>query len=450
MKPGNFNTYSELTEDIKGKYKKINRKGDFVEKTAVENPEVAHRLALLENEAFGDLGESIKQSNLSVEQIIEKLSQNGLSYDEKDKLKDLLFQHADLARLKGKPIDDQLKDFLGKKYIDLSYSKILTDKLAKGIEAEDIEAMGELLKDEKIHANYELLRKLSDDTQRTELFKICKQRVSIACDIVDEIENMDLAIKMYTKIVKSADKDSYSDENDLKSTGEKIAKKLFKAGDIKRIVNLVKNKTLALGCCKEFLHKLGNEPTILIKLARCSSEPDDILYLLKFVSDVKLLGSLKAEEKIFSSLTDEQRKKVTAYAGNIARALANEPEIVTLDPLKKDETGHYGRKEAKNKFVVGVGEGKYYIAWSNTDYFQYHRDIFEKALPHLTAKSGGYIGLFEEEGKMKIRMTRSSGDYKFYSREVMEHFRKQIEAKLQQAYGDNFELQINISDDYGE
>lgn len=122
-----------------------------------------------------------------------------------------------------------------------------------------------------------------------------------------------------------------------------------------------------------------------------------------------------------------------------------------MSELKKDEFDNdFGKKVAKNKFVVGLSRqtGKFVIAFSNMDANEYHRNIFER-IPRVTAASGGYIGLDEEGGKKKVRFVRSSSDYGFYSKEVLEQYRPFIEKKLQEVLqSQDVELSIAESSNY--
>lgn len=447
----NLRTYGELPEEDKNKFKQVDKEGGFVGKEAVEDREVAHRIALLENDAFGELEENIERNGLSVSEIIEKLGAKELKYDEKRELQDLLFQNADLARLKGSPIDDKLEEILKKSYATLSYSKTLTKKIVDGIEKGDVDVIGEALKDEKITSNWELIYKLTDDDQRHKTFTICKERIHSACSIIDKVEDSDLAVKMYSETLRIADKESYSDASDLKSSGRKLAEKLFDGGKTEQLVDLVEDGVLTLYHCEKIIHQFGDEQKTIVDFIKNSDDIKAIRHAMKFITDKQLLSELETSSDNLVKLNEKERTEVAEFAGGVVRALDIEPEIIVLSELKKDEFDRdFGKKVAKNKFVVGIDRrtGKYVLAASNMGATEYHRDIFEKISPTI-AKSGGYIGVEEEDGKAKVRIVRSSGDYGFYSKELLEHYRPFIVNKLQDVLrSENIDLSISESSDY--
>lgn len=449
MKLENIKKHEDLPEDIKDKYKSINEKGDFVEKGAIDNSETAHRRAVLENEAFGELVESVGASGLSVDEIVLQLDKKGLPYDEKNKLEDLLFQNADLQRLKGRPVDEHISEALKKLYTSTQYSEILSAKIVEGVESGDIEVIGEVLKDEKFKEGDSMLEKLENDEQRKQVFEICKQRISSACAIVLSVDDLDLAIDMYTEVLRISDKESYSDKSEIESTGRYIASKLFKADEKEKLLSLVGSGTLRLVYFKDFIHRLGTDQQYLIELLNNSSDVDDIYGFLRFVTDSTLLEKLYSDESSLSKFDDNNRKKAIEYIKIIVEALKNAPDIRILSELKNDEKAQYrDGKEAKNKFVVGVRGGKYVVAISNMDTYEYHKDIFQ-AIGGAKSQSGGYLGIDKVEEKTLVRMVRSSGDFGFYSRELLEKYRDSIEEALKVSLGDQkFELVIKTSSDF--
>ena len=445
-----FSTYSGLPEEEKPKYKSLNEEGDFVERSSVEDPEVAHRLAHLENEAFGVLETSVSQRDISNTEIIERLGDKKLPYNERNRLQEMLFESADLARLKGNAIDSELAEVLKKSYTRLRYSKILREKVIEGISVGDTDAIGEILKDDKMAADFRLLGKLTNDEERGKAFAVCKERLDSSCSIIDKVEDIDQALAMYSEALKLVDPKSYSDTYVIESTGKQLANKLFDADATRRIVELVNTEIFSLPQCKDFLHRFGSEPEVIMELIINAKKVEDVYYALKFVTNPELLTQLAEDTTRLTSLTDEQRGSVAGYSKEIADAIAKEPEIITLSGFKEDKDPEFGdAKEPQNKFVVGIHRGQYVIAWSNMEESEYHRNIFEKIGFGLDVKSGGYIGIGESEGKKQIRMVRSSSDYGCYSRELLEHYRAAIEKSLKEVLGDEpFELVIKISSDY--
>lgn len=449
MKMEGFKTYAELSQEEKPKFKPINEKGDFVEKTAIENQEVAHRIAVLENEAFGELEERVAKSKPSIKTVLKKLGDNKLKYDEKSKLQDLLFQNADLQRLKGNPIDEQIEEVLKKTYTSIKYSEILSKKLIDGVVKGDAEVVGELLKDDKLDSEWQLMYKLTDDEQRYKAFELCKERIKGACAVIEKVENVDLALRMYQEIVPLADKKSYSDNSDLESAGRRLANKLHEGGAKEQLSNLVKEGTFKLSYFKDFLHTFGSEPEIIMDLVKKSDNVDDISYALKFVADPELLDRLKSDTDSFGKLEEKDKDKVLQYLENISEAVKNPAETIAFSELKEDKYDMNARMEMpRNKFVVGIRGGKYIIAWGNMDTHEYHRNMFE-SIGGVGAKSGGYVGVVEEGGKLIITMRRKSSDYGFYSKELLDRNREVLEKVLQGAIGEKeFELVIKESTEY--
>jgi hypothetical protein len=449
MKMEGFKTYAELPEEDKNKCKPINEKGDFVEKTAIEDPGVAHRIAVLENEAFGELEDNVAKSKLSIEGILKKLNDNKLKYDEKSKLQDMLFRIADLERLKGNPIDDQIEEGLKKTYSSIKYSKILSDKLIEGVAKGDAEVVGELLKDQKLGSEWQLMYKLINDEQRQKAFEFCKERIKGACAVIEKMEDVNLGLKMYQEIVPLSDKKSYSDNSDLESAGRKLANKLHENGAKEQLVNLVEEDIFKLAYFKDFLHTFGSEPEFIAELAKRSDSVDDISYALKFVADSEILESLKSDIDSFAKLEEEGKAKLSEYLKVISGAAKNPAETIALTELKEDKYDMNFRSEVpQNKFVVGIQGAKYVIAWSNMETHEYHRNIFE-SIGHTMVKSGGYMGKVEKNGKLTITMRRKSGDYGFYSKELLEKNREILAKSLQEIMGEKeFDLVIMGSTEY--
>lgn len=447
-------SYQELPEEEKSNFKPINERGDFVTSTAEDNPEVAHRLALAENEAFGQLQENVSGFDLSTEEIINKLSDKSIGYDEKKQLQENLFQIADLARLKGEAIDDDLKEVLNKNYTSLSYSKLLSNVLVKSVEVGDIEVIGRLFLDEKIYDTYELRKKITNNDERQNVFEICKTRTKSACEIISQVDDLDLALQLYREAKKVADLKSYSAESDLKSTGQGLGQKLFEAGRIDELIDLVEQGVFEISFYKKFIHHLGEKPELLLDLAVRSRSVEDICYVLKFIADKILLEKLiNTKGDVFINLPSDKIEKILEYCNRIIQALDNKPQVLALSELLPNRANQYSRQmEAVNKFVVGINEANQYcIGFGNMDYKEYHRGLFESLNSRLNShrldfQSGGYLKLDEIDGKVILTMERNSGDYGFYSREVMEHFKQDLEKELQKNFPDKeIELKIDLS-----
>lgn len=446
MNRENATTFHELSEEEQARHKSINDRGDFVEKNAVEDLEVAHRIALLENEAFGELQESIQRSGITVEEIIAKLGGTKLGYDDRRKLQDLLFQHADLQRMRGHSIDSQIAEPLKTAHAHLAYSEIMTKKLCDGVTPGDVKVIGEILKDAKILYAWQVLGKLENDEQRSAAFAICKTRIDAACSLLGQVEDTDAALAMYTEVIGLASKESYSDTFNIENAGKRLSEKLFATGARHQLVDLIESGTFQISYYEKFLHLFGTDQQVILDMVKKSHSAEDDMVALKFVSDPELIAQLTADAETFPALAEEDRTRVAEYAHTVAQALNTEPEVYGLSELDVDARGDFGTAmEAKNKFVVGITSERYIIAWSNVKRREYHRQIFED-LPPVSGKSGGYISMVEANGTVNIRMLRSSSDYGCYSREVLEHFRVPIEDALRRALEKKpFTLEIDTS-----
>jgi len=445
--------FSDLNKAEKGHNKPINSDGAYVAETAIEDPLVAHRIALLENEAFEELEAKTSQNQISIDEILGRLADKNLKYDEKSELTDMLFQRADLERLRGNSVDDELVESLKKTYTSLVYSKILTTKLTKGIAQGDTAVIGEVLKDGKFYANWEVFSKLSTDEERRAAFLICKERARSACDIIKQVKDIDMALTMYDEVLQSSDKESYSDKSVLDSTGCILAEKLFSAGKTEKLVDLLRTDTFKLAYYKDFMNLLGAQQVVIIEMVKQSSDANDIIFALKFVTEPGLLRQLAESAGELNKLDEESLNKVLAQAEKIEKAVAGRPTISILSTLKADIPDDDDDDEKtmvpKNKFVVGIKDGKYIIAMSSVDAHEYHRNIFD-SLGGTVVRSGGYLGFTEQNGKITVRMVRSSGDFGRYSQELLELYRNDIEEALRKTLETNeLELIIKISSSYG-
>ena len=337
MKPEDVTNYHGLSEDVKDQYKPINAEGDFISESAIENTEVAHRIAILEHEAFGELEEGITNGGITVDEIVAKLADKHTVFDEQRKLKEMLFQHADLRRLKGAPIDDQLVDVLKKTYASLEYSKILTEKLTKGIEDGDVAVIGEMLKDEKFHASWAIFKKLSTDKERVAAFAVCKERIKSACLLINEVQDIEVALAMYIEALPLADEKSHSDKGNIESTGKNLAEKFFASGATEKLIELLKSGDFKLSYCKDFMNLLGDRQEVIIDMIKYSSNVKDICYALKFVTKPELLTRLGEGGENLMKLDSEKSDEVNAHAEKIAHALMNKPSIMILSELRSEE-----------------------------------------------------------------------------------------------------------------
>lgn len=429
--------------------KSKSNKDPLMRKARITDPEIAHRLALLENEAIQELGESIKQENISIEKILKEMKNDNLNNDERRELRDRLFQIADLKRLEGKPIDEHLAKVLKKSFTSLEYSKILTDKLIAQILPGDAAIVGEILRDGKMTSDREMLTKLRNDQERFQAFKICSNRIEAACLIIDKIENIDIALSMYAKELEIAEEEEHLGSNKLINTGEKLAYRLFQTGNTDELIKQIEAGTITLLHCKDFIHLYGSNPQMIVCLIKNSDNVADICYALKFIPDSQILNSLISEKNFFPKLNKNDTEEVNKCANEISNALGKKPAIFTLSNLKKDEYDKWAKKKlAQNKFIVGIKKGQYIIAWGNIDEHENHQDIFNE-LRGVSIRSGGFIGFEEENDLTKVRMVRSSGNYYFYSKELLEKYRTDIEAALRKTLnGKDIKLDIALSSEF--
>lgn len=408
--------------------------------SAIENPEIAKRIATAENDAFNALEENLRKSSTTQEAIIERLADKSISYDEKGRLQELLSQYIDLESLKGNGIDDSITEFLEKNYIGLYHSKLLEDKVVKNIEDGDAEALGHLLLDEKfLSGKFIFLKKLRNDEERQKAFSICKLRIEAGCAIIDAIDNIETAILFLTEINGYADSKAFSGTYSLESTGRRIAEKLCKAGRESELPGIVEKKILKLACIKQLLAGLGTKQELLAELAAKGDAIEAIADTLKYISDPELLKKLKEDTDAFASLEPEDKELAVSLCESIAEALRHDPEIVILSDLEPNGPGEYSKKpESKNKFIISLTRGnRYCIALGSVMMYKYHKDLCEavsdRDLRGSALRSGGYVGLEKKKTGTVITIERDSGDFGHYSREVLERFRPALESALKKS-----------------
>ena len=449
MEPKTFKSFDELPEEEKAGYRSLDDEGSFVKNTAIEDIESAHRLANLENEAFSELQTKVLECKMTVEEIIQKLGNKELKWDEKNALRELLFEYADLQRMKGAPIDAQLEKVLEKSYTRLQYSKILTDKYVNGLQTGEAEVIGELLKDEKMASAWQLIGKLASDEERLQAFSICKHRIKSACEVVDKVNNLDLSVKMFSEISSLCDRKSYSDNSSLTITGEHLAEKLFDKGNTALLIELVGSDVFDISYLRAFIHKFGADQKLILDLAKKSGNLEGIFFALKYVTQSELLPQSESDLALFAKLEEEQKDKLLEYSKDLVSALGQPADAVAMTKLNEDAEDQYARRKmAQNKFVVGIKGGRYIIAWSNVGIYKYHRDMFE-AIRGMKAKSGGYVGFEKKDGKNIIRVERSSTDFGYYSQELLEKNREILLEAFKSALGEGeVELEIKPSSQF--
>jgi len=292
---------------------------------------------------------------------------------------------------------------------------------------------------------------------------ISKEQIKTTCSMIDKTKDIGLALKMYSELLGLVGLESLSDNKDINSSGEKLVKKLFDSKATRQLAEIIKSGVLKLSYFKDFIHRLGSEQQAIIDLIRYSKRIDsgqvsNILYALKFVTDPKLLKGLAADIDNLSGLNAEQKKEIAEYAETIAQALSTEPNIIILSKLVRDKImPSAGKIMPANKFVVGIKDGKYTIVLSSIAKHQNHNDLFDAADMEEVGwwappeertkmddvKSGGYLGMKEENEQTMFKMTKSSDKYGFYSQELLEHYRSNIEAALRESLdGKDFTLEI--------
>ncbi len=175
-------------------------------------------------------------------------------------------------------------------------------------------------------------------------------------------------------------------------------------------------------------HAIPDDQTLHALLSYCDSA-EQIGRIAKCITDPSYLQTVLANETAsLSRLAQEDREDAIIFLQLLRDALAQEPQARTVARLRAD---------VMNKFVLGIWNGCFMIAWSNTNSCAYHREIFERLglNPHAQHQqilgSGGMVEIKpKKSGGHIVTFDGSSGDFGCYGQRLLQKFVPQIRAEL--------------------
>lgn len=454
LNPSQYKSFEELPDEHKPQFEAIESGKGFVLKSVEKNPEIAHRLAIAEDQAINTLKQEIKIHNLSLEDLLSqyRVAAEKYNYQDKRKTSELLKQISDYNILRGGDYDEHLKEEFKKRYESLTYSEKTQGVLMENLEHSDLEVTAKLLLDEKFSLKTKLLKKNgdSDDTLRR-LYELTSGDLGVAKLLVETSKNPSLKIEILKGVSESVNKiqDEEQRKEKLKnysfdSIKRDVAETLVRNANYTGVLQLIDEGFLEPGNLRGLFHEIESDQ-FLHDLASRSKNKKEITYLFKFIADKEIFSEIVDKNELsFAKLSDSEKQEIVGLAKRLSGVFGNKPEIYQAGDLQES-----------NKFVVGIpdDEDKLFIAWSNTDQHEYHKEIFQtlawqagKKFPeHL--RSGGWIKLRKETGnQVTIIFSRSSGDFGNYSHRVLEKFREDILKTLHEKLGvEDIKLEIEVS-----
>ena len=131
--PSEHKSFDVLSEEQKSNFEAIKGGKGFVLKNIEKNPEIDHRLAIIEDQAINTLHQEIEAGNLSFDALFSQYRVAAEKYDYKEieKISELLKQISDYNILHGGDYDERLKKEFKKRYEPLTYSEKTQNILLK-------------------------------------------------------------------------------------------------------------------------------------------------------------------------------------------------------------------------------------------------------------------------------------------------------------------------------
>lgn len=448
--PKEFKSFTDLPEEERGNFQELEGDG-FVKKEVETNPEVAHRMGMVEDQIINTLKHELEASGVSREESFLRYSEAGNKNDYKNQrlYGEMLKKYSDIEfLLSGKDYDEDIKQAFKKRYDSLGYSEKTQTSFIESVNPQDLEVISRLLTDKRFTKNVDLVRLLEDESSIEAVFDYIKAKdFYVVAMLIDKSQDKDFKIRAFreiSEIINSLDPAiKRGVEYHLDSIQAKLAEYLILSGNQADFFNLVENGLMKVESANSFLHKIESDE-VLNWLATKSSNVKAVIIIFKFVADPAIFGKVIETQGVEFKNLDEQRKsEVIKLAEQYLNALNSGPQIFEADKLGDN-----------NKFVIGIttnDESKYYISWSNTESHGYHKDIFESLQSKFRIninndfRSGGYIQLGQKDGKTIAFFNSSSGDFGNYSHKVLERFKEKLKEALGNSLGTEVEVRIDIS-----
>lgn len=427
---------------------------DSALENAEKSPEAVDRLAAINDQVANILRQEIEAQNLSFDDLLAqyRIAAEKYNYQEKGKASELLRQISDYNILCGGDYDERLKEEFKKRYEALSYSGRSQDIFIEEINNSDLEVGAKLLVDPKFSSKSKLLEKIGNsDGAIKKIYELTQDDLKVVSLIVEMAKNPVLEIEILKDVVKNINEIKDNEEKNkklgdysLSSIRRHIAENLIQNNDQDAVLRLIDEGYLEVASLHSFFHEVDDDQ-FLYDLAGRSKSSREVEYLFKFIADKEIFSEIiKYNGQTLVGLSKLKRGNIVDLAKKFLGALSQDPEIYQAGHLEKE-----------NKFIVGIPSEKdaLFIAWSNTDKHEYHKDIFKSLSEHSgqnfsnILRSGGWVEVQREEGnKFKVRFYNSSGDFGNYSYRVLAKFKDNIIKVLQDKLGSqDVELEINIS-----
>lgn len=452
--PSEYKSYEALPEEEKQNFEAIEGGRGFVLKTIEKNPEVAHRLAIIEDRVINILRQEVEIGNLSFDGLLSqyRTAAEKYNYQEKRKVSELLKQISDYNILRGDDYDEMLREEFKKRYESLTYSEKTQGVLIEGIDQSDLDVGARLLTDEKFSLKTKLLEKIGDnDDSLKKLYGLTQENLNVVNLIVNASENPDTKVDILkdvfgfiNKIQNGESKEEKLKDYSFDSMRRHIAEVLVHKGEHSSVLRLIDEGYLEIRNLKGLFHEVDSDQ-FLYDLASRSKDGNEVTYLFKFIADKGIFSRIIEDSgQSLAGLSEQEKQNKVALAKKFFGALSKSPEIHQVGDLTES-----------NKFVVGIPSKNdvLFLAWSNTDEHKYHKDIFQslsrssgQRFPD-NLRSGGWIEVQRKEGnQFHIVFSRSSGDFGNYGHRVLSRFKENILKILQEKLGDqNVELEIEVS-----
>lgn len=450
--PKEFKSFTDLSDEEKPNFQELGD-GGFVRKESEKNPEVAHRMGMVEDQIINTLKHELEAGGLSKDEALARYNEAGEKHDYKNQslYGDIIRKYSDIEFLSsGKDYDDATKQIFKKRYDPLTYSEKTQSSYLENIDKHDLEVISRLLLDKKFAKKGDLTKLLEDESSIETVFDYIKDKdISAVALLIDKSKDKDFKIKALKEISEIVSSLSSTEKRDaeyqLNSIRASLAEYLILSGNHTDFFSLVEDGLMKAESANSFLHKIESDD-VLYWLATRTASLQTVIRIFKFMADPANFAYIVETQATEFKNFDEQprnRPNILKMAEKYLKALNSDPQIFEA-----------GRLSDRNKFVIGIttdNEGKYYISWSNTGSHGYHKNIFQSLQRefriniHDDFRSGGYIQLGEKDGKVVAIFDSSSGDFGNYSHKVLERFKAKLEESLRNSLGKEVEVKIDIS-----
>lgn len=449
FKPEDYKSYSELPEDQKSNYEELPDGEGFYVKGAEKDPELAHALAVIDDEAINALAQHIEANNFSVDEIMAQFKIAAGKYDSKSKrlYGEILRVLVDHDRLRGKEPDSRIISLFKETYAPQDYSEMTQEVILSRVDMSDIPLVTKLLKDKNISRKRELIEKISDQETFLQILDLAKDDLEIVSMLISANDDVDMKLKMLQVAVDNIKHQGQDISGNtgpsyyLGSIRQNVTGALIKNGQGDMMIELMDKGYLEAKNAISLAHTIEDD-NVLAQLAARLPDIYEVMYMFKFIADPKVLAKIEESNEKQFKVPENDRLGIKILAEKFRNALSKKPEIYRAGKLGED-----------NKFVFSMSDdGEHMaIAWSNTRAHEYHRDIFD-SLSRKTGKnypkkmrSGGYVDIRGAgSATPQAQFYSSSGDFGNYGHRALEVFKEQIKASLQEELGADKEIEIKI------